>query len=373
MVGLRLTVHRRIIGRIVPTVAGVVLAGSVLTGCHGSPHAVPVVAGVSWPTSFFVTPDNTHIWYSERFTGEIHRRNLQTNRDTLVFTVSKVQGAGEQGLLGVALHPNYPTSPYLYAYATRRVGGSDRNQVLKITVSNGVGTASQVIFDSSAGTFHNGGRILFGPDGMLYIVVGENTVKANAQDLSATNKAGKIHRITPDGGVPANNPIAGNTIWAFGIRNSFGFGFDPANGQLWATDNGPECNDEVDRISKGGNYAWGPNATCSGPLPAPENTNQDGPPPTRKPKHFYASTLGITGLAFCSRCGLGPDAEGALLVGASNNGHIRRLTLDFGRSKVLADNLLFDHTSAVLSVESRPGQPVYFSDPGAIYRLSLAG
>jgi len=214
MAGLRVTVHRRIIGRIVPTVAGVVLAGSVLTGCHGPPHAVPVIAGVSWPTSFFVTPDNTHIWYSERFTGEIHRRNLQTNSDTLVFTVSNVLGAGEQGLLGVALHPNYPTSPYLYAYATRRVGGSDRNQVLKITVSNGVGIASQVIFDSSAGTFHNGGRILFGPDGMLYIVVGENTIKANAQDLSATNKAGKIHRITPDGGVPANNPIAGNSIWA---------------------------------------------------------------------------------------------------------------------------------------------------------------
>jgi glucose/arabinose dehydrogenase len=373
MAALRLRVTRTTIGRVIPVVAAVVFAGSALTGCHGPPHAVPLITGVSWPTSFFVTPDNAHIWYSERFTGEIHRHNLRTGKDALVFTVPNVVGAGEQGLLGVALHPDYPNSPYLYAYATRQVGSVVRNQVLKITVSNGVGIASQVIFDSSAGTYHNGGRIHFGPDGKLYIVVGENTVKANAQDLSASNKAGKIHRITADGAVPANNPIAGNTIWAFGMRNSFGFGFDPANGQLWATDNGPECNDEVDRIIKGGNYAWGPNATCSGPLPAPDNTNQAGPAPLRKPKHFYASTVGITGLGFCSSCGLGSLVEGALIVGASNNGHIRRLTLDSGRAKVVSDNLLYDHTSAVLSVETRPGQPVYFSDPGAIYRLDLTG
>jgi glucose/arabinose dehydrogenase len=142
---------------------------------------------------------------------------------------------------------------------------------------------------------------------------------------------------------------------------------------LWATDNGPECNDEVDRIIKGANYAWGPNETCSGPRPAPDNTNQDGPLPRRQPKHFYASTIAVTGVAFCSSCGLGPGAEGALLIGAANNGNIRRLTLDSARASVVSDNLLYDHTNAVLSVESRPGQPVYFSDPGAIYVLNLTG
>jgi aldose sugar dehydrogenase len=363
------TFTRRTIGRIVPVLLGAVLAGTALTGCHGGPHATPVITGVEWPTSFFVAEDNNAIWYSERFTGEIHRRNLQTGNDVLVWTVGNVLGAGEQGLFGVALHPNYPTSPYLYAYATRQVGAGPRNQVLRITIANGVGVSSQVIFGSSAGSHHNGGRIAFGSDGNLYIVVGENAVPANAQNLSATNKAGKIHRITPDGAVPPDNPFAGNTIWAFGIRNSFGFGFDPSNGQLWATDNGPECNDEVDRIVKGGNYAWGPNATCAGT--APDNTNQDGPLPQRKPKHLYATSIGITGLGFCSSCGLGSAAEGTLLVAAANNGHIRRLTLDAGRVNVVSDNLVYDHTGPVLSVEARPGQPVYFSDSGAIYRLGL--
>ena len=372
MSALHLRFPRTTIVRIVPVVAGVVLAGSALTGCDPPPHAVPVITGVNFPSGFFVTPDNTKIWYSERFTGEIHRRNLQTNNDVLVFTVPNLLTSGEQGLLGVALHPNYPASPYLYAYATRDAGGGvARNQVLKITISNGVGVASQVIFDASAGSFHNGGRIHFGPDSMLYIVVGENTVPANAQDLSATNKAGKIHRITPEGAVPSDNPIAGNTIWAYGIRNSFGFGFDPTNGQLWVNDNGPECNDEVDRIVKGGNYAWGPHETCGGPLVAPDNTNQDGPLPQRKPRHFYASTIGITGLGFCSSCGAGSLVEGALLVASYNNGQIHRLTLNAGRTGVVGDDLLYDHTSNVLALETRAGQPVYFSDPSAIYRLAL--
>jgi glucose/arabinose dehydrogenase len=204
---------------------------------------------------------------------------------------------------------------------------------------------------------------------MLYIAVGENLVPANSQNVTATNKAGKIHRVTPNGGVPADNPFAGNTIWVYGIRNSFGFGFDPTNGQLWATDNGPECNDEVDRITKGGNYAWGPNATCAGT--APDNTNQNGPLPRRKPKHFYPTPVGITGLGFCSSCGLGSGVEGALLVSAANNGHIRRLTLDAGRANVVSDNLLFDHTSGIVAVETRPGQPIYFSDGAGIYRLHL--
>ena len=357
----------RVVRRIVGLAVVGLLAGTTLTGCHGGPHATALITGVSWPTSFFVTPDNNAIWYSLRFSGEIHRRNLSTNRDTLVYTVTNVLGAAEQGLFGVALHPNYPASPYLYAYATRQVGAGPRNQVLKITIANGVGVSSQVVFGSTGSTHHNGGRIAFGPDGMLYIVVGEGGITENSQDLSTT--AGKIHRITPDGAVPADNPIAGNTIWAYGIRNSFGFGFDPTNGQLWATDNGPDCNDEVDRIGKGGNYAWGPNATCAGT--APGNTNQDGPLPRKNPRHMYVSSVGITGLGFCSDCGLGAAVNGALLVGAANNGEIRRLTLDAGRANVGSDNLVYDHTASVLSVETRPGQPVYFSDAGAIYRLQV--
>ena len=135
---VRLRFPRRPLRRIVPSVAAVVLVGSALTGCHGGPHAVALITGVT-DSSFFISENGRVIWYSDRFSGEIHRRNLSTNEDTLVFTVTNVLGGTEQGLFGVTLHPNYPTSPYLYAYATRQVGSAARNQVLRITLSGGVG------------------------------------------------------------------------------------------------------------------------------------------------------------------------------------------------------------------------------------------
>ena len=105
---------------------------------------------------------------------------------------------------------------------------------------------------------HNGGRILFGPDKKLYVVIGDNADPANSQDRSG-NLRGKILRVNPDGSIPATNPF-GTRIWAYGIRNSIGFAFDPRNGRLWESENGPSCNDEVNRIVKGGNHGWGPNA-----------------------------------------------------------------------------------------------------------------
>jgi glucose/arabinose dehydrogenase len=228
-----------------------------------------------------------------------------------------------------------------------------------------------VIFDIPAAIQHVGGRLQFGPDGQLYVAIGDHLVHANAQNLDNAVKPGKIHRITTSGGVPANNPIAGNTLWAYGIRNSFGFNFDPANGNLWFTDNGPTCNDEVNLLTVGGNHAWGPNGESCEPG-IWESTNEDGPAPRIRPKVLYNPTTAPTGAAFCSSCGLRAEDNGTLLVGNSNNGHIRRLTLAAGRTSVTRDQLLLDHTSGVIAVEARPGGPVYFSDFTSIYKLTLA-
>ena len=88
---------------------------------------------------------------------------------------------------------------------------------------------------------------------------------------------GKILRLTRDGEAAPGNPF-GSRVWAFGIRNSFGLAFDPVTGNLWETENGPECNDELNRIVRGGNYGWGPAADCGSATP-PSDTNRDGPSP----------------------------------------------------------------------------------------------
>src|SRR5829696_5860666 len=162
----------------------VISASTVLTACHGNPHAQTVIAGLDFPAAFTLDPNNHEIWYAERNTGEIRRRNLDTNEDTLVWTISNVITAGEQGLLGLALHPRYPSEPYLYAYASRNVGGN-RNQILKITLLFGRGYGQQVILDDPGiASGHNGGRIKFGPDGNLWAVMGEHANPANAQTIN---------------------------------------------------------------------------------------------------------------------------------------------------------------------------------------------
>ena len=371
--GRRYVGHRPLPVRTVLGLVAAVVAAAGLSGCHSGIHAQAVATGLDNPTAFTVDPDGDHLWYSERFSGEIRRRNLSTGEDRLVWTVTNVRGQGEQGLFGLALHPGYPSTPLLFAYATRNTGFGPVNQVLRISLAGGAGTSARSIFNDSQlpGSNHVGGRILFGPDNLLYVSVGEHASPAQSQNLGTT--PGKIHRMTIDGGVPAGNPFAGSTIWTFGLRNSFGFDFDPLNGRLWLTDNGPTCNDEVNRVVAGGNLAWGPNATCATPPTPPTNTNQDGPSPRRLPEQFYGSPIGITGAAFCDGCGLGSSTEDRLLVGAVNTGEIRRLTLDGARTDVGADTLVFDHTGPVLSLETRPGHPLYFSDFRSIHKLTLAG
>jgi aldose sugar dehydrogenase len=329
--------------------------------------AEPIVSDLSFPAAFTFAPDG-RIFYGERFTGEIRIFDPDTGSDELFFTVKKLETSGERGLLGLALHPDYPDAPFVYAYATRNVRGTIRNQILRITGGgDGGGCCPRAIFssDTASGSYHDGGRILFGTDGMLHAIVGEAHTPANAQNLS--NNAGKILRMTPGGKVPPDNPIPGSLILAYGIRNSYGFTFDPLNGRLWETENGPACNDEVNLVRPGQNYGWGPSQTCSTPPPAPENTNQDGPNP-QLPEVFFTPTIAPTGAVFCAGCGLS-GSEGALLFGAWNTGEVRRAILSGDRKDIASMAVVYDHPAGVLSMERGPDDALYFSDSDQIFRL----
>ena len=183
---------------------------------------------LAFPAAFTVTPDGSRILYGEHSTGRIVRLKVATGARTPFFTIPNARG-----LLGVALSPNYPSDGRVWAFVTRNVSGTPTNQLLRIRED---GTGFAVLRSFPTG-LHNGGRIMFGPDGKLYVVVGENGNPALAQSLAIL--AGKMLRLNPDGTVPSDNPRAGSPIIAYGIRNSFGFTFDPETGRLWETDNGP--------------------------------------------------------------------------------------------------------------------------------------
>ena len=194
------------------------------------------------------------------------------------------------------------------------MSGTVTNQLVRIHAD---GSGFTVLRKFPAASHHDGGRIMFGPDGKLYVVIGDNDYPDRAQNLASM--AGKMLRLNPDGTVPSNNPRAGSPIIAYGIRNSFGFTFDPQNGRLWETENGPDCNDEINLIPRFtlSNFGWGPSATCSSPPTAPRNTNQNGANPVA-PKKYFATPPALTGAAFCHGCGL--SSSGQLFFGDFNTG-----------------------------------------------------
>jgi glucose/arabinose dehydrogenase len=321
-----------------------------------------VVSDSNFPAAFTFGPSGA-LYYADRFSGEIYRK--KAGGDVQVFTVSNLSTDGEQGLLGLAVDPDYPTSPYLYAYATRDNGSGLVNQILKITVSGGVGTTFNVIWTSqtTAGQYHDGGHILFGPDGKLYAQVGEAHDEANAQDLSTD--AGKMLRMNPNGNAPGDNPLGGR-IFTRGMRNGFGFTFDPITHRMWETENGPSCNDEINQFVNGDNGGWGPNESCP-------HTNNSGPKPRKYPKKTYTRTIAPTGMVFCpaNGCGL-PGHGGHAFFGSWNDAKIREVRFTGSRLGILSGwpKIVLSRSDGILSMERNPvNHHLYFSDPNGIYEL----
>lgn len=175
-------------------------------------------------------------------------------------SMSEVKTTGESGLHGITVDPDFTSNNFVYLYYTYSSNGSDTlNKVVRFRLENNSLVEDQILIDKIPGAiFHDGGRIKFGPDGYLYITTGDARQPSLAQDKNSL--AGKILRLTRDGGVPFDNPF-GNPVYSYGHRNPQGIAWDSA-GQLWETEHGPSgtwpdcCQDEVNMIVKGGNYGW---------------------------------------------------------------------------------------------------------------------
>ena len=356
-------------------------ASAAVAGGAPPPVRAVTVAQLDQPVGFTVAP-NGRIVYLERATGDLRIIDPRTGRDRRWARITGVNSDGERGALGVALHPSWPDVPFVYVYVSRAPAGQPlRNQVMRLRIRDGHAVGRTVLLDSPIGgrSNHNGGRIAFGPGGRLFVVIGDGGEDPSTAQALLDEPRGKILRMDPDGSVPSTNPF-GTLVWSFGHRNSFGFAFDPRTGRLWESENGPDCNDELNRIVAGGNFAWGPTQDCGAP-PTPEDTNQDGPEPRFLPEHTFADTVAATGVAFCDGCGLGGAYEGALIAGCSNGtckatvGPLMFAPLTPGRWALATAPTrmrLRDHTGAVYSIETAPGGRIYFSDGRAIYRLVAA-
>lgn len=191
---------------------------------------------------------------------------------TTIQLPTPVTQVSESGLLGLTLHPNFAQNQFLYLYFTLRSSqGTLINRVARYQLANNQLTSETTILDNiPAGNFHDGGRIKFGPDGLLYIATGDAGQENLAQDR--TSLAGKILRLRDDGTVPADNPFSNSPMYSYGHRNVQGLAWDNA-GNLWATEHGrsglQSGLDELNLIKPGQNYGW---PTTEGDETAPDLT-----------------------------------------------------------------------------------------------------
>jgi glucose/arabinose dehydrogenase len=218
---------------------------------------------------------------------------------TTPFLTVTVNSSGERGLLGITFDPDFATNQFVYVYYTTSASPI-HNRVSRFTANGDVAVAgSEVIIlelnNLSSATNHNGGALHFGPDGKLYIAVGDNANTANSQTLN--NLLGKILRINTDGTIPADNPFyntatgVNRAIWTLGLRNPFTFAIQPGVGRMFINDVGQSEWEEINDGIAGSNYGW---PTCEGACDPPN-------PSFRDPLYAYehlAGACAITGGAF---------------------------------------------------------------------------
>lgn len=432
-----------------------------------------VVSGLSQPTSMAFIGNNDFFIF-EKNTGKVQRVTNGAIQNPPPLDLA-VNSGSERGGLGLALHPNFALNGYVYLYWTESSTGVDSTNLQDVAllgnrVDRYVWNGATLKFDrnliklhayqadanQSLRGNHNGGVLRFGPDGKLYILMGDNGRRGLLQNNQLgpvpddqfggpepdnNHLTGFILRLNDDGSTPADNPFfnaqtslgseaAANIkkIYAYGVRNGFGLGFDPYSGNLWDQENGDDAFDEMNRVTAGSNNGWiqmmGPSSRVaqfkqiestygSGDLQQlrwPTSNIADTPAGAlaalymlpgahyNEPEFSWKYPTPAAPLGFVQGRGLGPQYEGDMFVGAARtflaNGFLFRFKLtpdrqhysftDARLNDLVADNddkfdikesesLLIGHDFGITTdIETAPNGDVFVvsNSNGAVYEIS---
>ncbi|HEY2561802.1 MAG TPA: PQQ-dependent sugar dehydrogenase [Caldimonas sp.] len=295
------------VGNVSPWSSATVRFGGAVTQPAGFTRNESWVAGLASATAFAQAPDGRLFVAEQGGTLRVVKNGALLATPFVSITVDS---AGERGLIGVALSPNFATNGFVYVYATRTTGGA-HNRISRFTANGDLaaaGTETTLVDlpNLSTATNHNGGGMHFGSDGKLYVGVGENANPPQAQDLSVP--FGKLLRFNEDGTIPADNPFfatqsgVARAIWAYGLRNPYTFAVEPGTGRIHINDVGQNTWEEIDVGAAGANYGWpnseGPDnvgAGITGPLFTYKHSAAN--PPGSGPGGFFVG-FAIAGGAF---------------------------------------------------------------------------
>ncbi len=262
---------------------------------------------VPWAVDFL--PDGRLI-FTERG-GRVSILDNGTAKTVGTITVTQMS---ESGLLGIAVDPEFNQNKFIYLYYTSQNG----NKISRFTLNGTLENETVLIDNIPSGQIHNGGRLKFGPDEKLYATTGESGNPSLAQNINSTG--GKILRLNKDGTVPSDNPF-GNYVYSYGHRDPQGITWNPVTGEMYESEHGATRNDEINIITKGGNYGW------------PLYQGNESAPGYIKPLVVYTDfTLAPSGIAYYN---------GALYVSGLRGTQLRKITLSVDGNSVIDQEELF--------------------------------
>jgi len=273
------------------------------------------------PWDILYGPDD-HIWFTQK-NGYICRMDTSGRHTDTLYHEALVYAHREAGMLGLALHPSFAAQPYVYvAFTYLNPAGNVRERIQRLTYSAVTHTLSSpmVLLDSIRGAvYHNGCRLLVA-DNKLFITLGEATDTSLAQNMDILN--GKILRMNLDGTVPDDNPIAGSYIWSIGHRNPQGLTF--ANNRLYSSEHGPDTDDEVNIITRNGNYGW---PRVHGYCDQPWESIFCSEANVAEPIQAWTPTIAVCGIDYYDNPHF-PTLQNSLLMTTLKDQHLYRLALN---------------------------------------------
>ncbi|HET7147099.1 MAG TPA: PQQ-dependent sugar dehydrogenase [Candidatus Nitrosopolaris sp.] len=319
-----------------------------------------VFKGLKSPTSMiFLGPND--ILVLEKDQGTV-KRIINGNMLPQPLLQVNVLTDGERGMLGIAVAKNVTNGTrfvFLYYTESKQIVGTFLgNRVYRYELVDNKLLNPKLILNLPAtpGPFHNGGKVLIGPDNNVYAVVGDllyhRTQAQNVASGGPPDLTSGIIRATEDGKPVPNSPLGDtyplNLYYAYGIRNSFGMDFDPVTGKLWDTENGPNFGDEINLVEPGFNSGWvqvqgiwSPNGPIEGENPGANNLHPpnlvdfEGKGKYRAPEFVWFQTVAPTALKFLNSTKLGKQYQNDMFVGDYNNGNLYHFKLNKNRTALV--------------------------------------
>lgn len=361
-----------------PAFAGQTRAPAIRTR---TPFAVSVIArGFDKPWAIAFLPDRRML-VTEKPTGKLYVVTPDGTKSPAVAGLPKVDGRDQGGLLDVEIDPGYAQNGLIYwSYYEPRKGGNGL-AVARAKLDDGPKpkvSGLQVIFRMQPtldSTKHAGGRLVFTPDGLLYVTLGERSIlEGRKQAENLASDFGKIVRIQPDGAVPKDNPFVDRAgarpeIWSYGHRNVLSAALDGAQ-RLWVVEMGPQGGDELNLIARGKDYGW-PTIGYGEEYSGARIHERTQAPGLEQPVYYWDPVISPSGLTIYSG-DLFPEWKGNFFIGGLSSKALVRLVLD--HDKVVAEErLLLDRGQRIREVVQGPEGALYLltdDEDGELLKLT---